>query len=147
MAVAYNEAAIIVGTPAMPLDFTDLLKRARHAVVDESSIFSHVDAHSLLSLAQLESLISIGDTHQLSPFRSIELRKFPKFNSCSLANHPISHALPLSTNMFQVYRSHPEIVQTLSYAASTFLLPSPLKTVRKSSPLLSHFLRKNTPSC
>ena len=117
MAIAYNEATILVGTPAMLLDFPSLLKRARHILVDKSSIFSHVDSHTIVSQTQIESFVAIGDVTQLYPHRHPDLRRFPKYNTCSLAFHLLSHAQPLTMNMFKVYRSHPAIVEALSFAA------------------------------
>ena len=85
---------------------------------------------------------SFGDVTQLYPHRHPDLRRFPKYNSCSLAFHLLSHAQPLTINMFQVYRSHPAIVEAFSFAAydnqlkTTILLPDRTKLTQSLFPLI-----------
>ena len=83
----FNQTTIIVGTFAMLFHFRNILSEVKHVFVEESSIAAHSDTHLLYCQTKAETLVSIGDPLQLKPYRSRDLRQFPRYNVIPLADH------------------------------------------------------------
>ena len=100
----------------MLFHFRNILTEVKHIFVEESSIAAHSDMHLLYCQTKAETLVSIGDPLQLQPYRSRNLRQFPRYNVIPLADHLEYHAPYAVVQLTTVYRSHPEIVKAVSYA-------------------------------
>ena len=83
--------------------------------------------HLLYCQTKAETLVSIGDPLQLQPYRSRDLRQFPRYNLVPLADHLEYHASYAVVQLTTVYRSHPEIVRAVSYATYE-IMDEPLAT-------------------
>ena len=115
--INFNQTTIIVGTFAMMFRFRNILSEVKHIFVEESSIAAHSDTHLLYCQTKAETLVSIGDPLQLHPYRSRDLRQFPRHNVIPLADHLEYHAPFAVVQLTTVNRSHPEIVKAVSFAA------------------------------
>ena len=125
----------------MLFHFRNILTEVKHIFVEESSIAAHSDMHLLYCQTKAETLVSIGDPLQLQPYRSRNLRQFPRYNVIPLADHLEYHAPYAVVQLTTVYRSHPEIVKAISYAAYEIMdepLDSPITAEERANITNSH---------
>ena len=101
--INFNQTTTIVGTFAMMFRFRNILSEAKHIFVEESSITAHSDTHLLYCQTKAETLVSIGDPLQLHPYRSRNLRQFPRHNvsgslriSCTIRRCSIDYSVPIT---------------------------------------------------
>ena len=118
LVIYFNEATIVVGTFTMLFHHDTILSEAKHLLVEEASIATQPDVHMLYCRTKAETLVTLGDRNQLQPYRSRDLREFPRHNIISIADQLVEYR-PNLTNvkLRYVYRSHPAIVEAISDAA------------------------------
>ena len=75
-----------------------ILSEAKHILVEEASIATQPDVHMLYCQTKAETLVTLGDRNQLQPYRSRDLREFPRHNIISIADRLVEYR-PNLTNV------------------------------------------------
>ena len=97
--IYFNEATIVVGTFTMFFFYHNtILSEAKHILVEEASIATQPDVHMLYCQTKAETLVTLGNRNQLQPYRSRDLREFPRHNVISIADQLVEY-MPDLTNV------------------------------------------------